>query len=84
MDLEEVNASRKEQDRQRQGELENVYRLNRKPRDGTSSNGLRGPETTQQAQIIRNLANSIDRLESVVAEQAQTLVDCKNVNTEMM
>ena len=84
MDVEEVNASLKEQGRQRQGELESVYRQNRKSRDGTSSNGQRGPETTQQAQIIRNLANSIDRPESVVAEQAQTMVDCQNVNTEMM
>lgn len=37
-------------------------------------------EAKQQAQSVRNLNGSVNQLKSIVAEQAQTLVDGKNAN----
>lgn len=41
-------------------------------------------EAKQQAQSIRTSTDSVDQLKSIIAEQAQTLMDFKNVNSTSM
>ena len=79
MDLEAKNASLKEQADNAKEDLKastvkvedlEMALLEQPPRS----------EFKQQAQSVRNLTDSVKQLKSIVAEQAQTLVDCKNGN----
>lgn len=80
MDLKEEKASLMEQF----GNVRNDLRVTTVKIENLQRTLRERPTHTQQANVIRNLTSNNERLRLVVAEQAQTLVDYKNSNNDMM